>query len=618
MVWNQRSFRLMPLLLFLLLALPGSVSGDIVGAHGLAMTGTPKYPAGFNHFDYVNPQAPKGGTVHLDARGTFDSLNPFIIKGAPAAGIGLIYDTLTTQSLDESFSQYGRLANRIDMPADRRWIVYHLHPKARFHDGKPVTAEDVVFSFNILREKGDPLYGKYWADVVKVEALDPLSVRFDLGDGQNPELPLIIGQLTVMPKHHWEGRDFSKPGLEIPIGSGPYRIADVKPGSSITYRRDPDYWGRDIPVNRGQYNFGTIVYDYYRDPTVSLHAFKAGEYDFRQENISKAWATAYVGPAFDDGMVVTLEIPNDVNQGMQAFVFNTRRSFFKDPRLRQALAYAFDFEWTNKNLFYGQYIRSTSFFSNSELAATGLPSDGELKILEPLKAELPPDVFTKAYTPPTTDGSGNIRRSLRTALGLLKSAGWEVKGKQLTHLKSGERLAFEILLYDPTFERVVLPFKKNLARLGVEMSIRVVDTAQYINRLREYDYDMIITTYGQSESPGNEQREFWSTAAADIPGTRNYAGVRSAAIDALVEKVIEAPTRQDLVLRTRALDRALLWGHYVIPQWHINAYRVAYWDFFERPQQTPRYSLGFNTWWVNPEKATRVQRYRKQSVPKGS
>jgi microcin C transport system substrate-binding protein len=602
-----------------MLACPADAQDDLIGVHGLAMTGTPKYPADFSHFDYANPEAPKGGGIHLSAVGrTYDSLNAFIIKGVPVAGIGLIYDSLTIKSLDESFSQYGALAGKIDMAGDRSWVVYHLRPEAHFHDGKPVTAADVVWSFNTLREKGDPLYGKYWADVVKVEALDKLSVRFDLGEGKNPELPLIIGQLPVLPKHYWEGRDFSRPSLEIPVGSGPYRIVDLKPGRSITYRLDPEYWGRDIPVNKGQYNFGSITYDYYRDPTVSLHAFKAGEYDFRQENIAKAWTTAYVGPALDDGMLVKQEIPNDVNKGMQAFIFNTRRPFFQDRRVRQALAYAFDFEWTNKNIFHNKYTRSNSFFSNSELAAVGLPSPEELVILNPLKDQLPPEVFSKTYAPPSTDGSGNIRQSLRTALRLMKSAGWEVRNKKMTHIKTGKALAFDILLRDTTMERVVLPFKRNLARMGIEMSIRLVDTAQYINRRRDYDYDMVVAILAQSESPGNEQREFWSSAAADIPGTRNYAGVRSKAIDALVERVISAPTREDLITRSRALDRALLWGHYVIPQWHINTYWVAYWDMFERPATTPRYALGFNTWWVNPEKARRVQRYRKQRSAKGS
>jgi microcin C transport system substrate-binding protein len=610
-------YRLVPLALILIVG-PAWAAEDLIGVHGLAMTGAPKYPADFSHFDYANPEAPKGGSIRLGALGTFDSLNPFIIKGVPAIGIGLIYETLMASSFDESFTKYGLLAGKVDMAGDRSWVLFHLRPEARFHDGKPVTASDVVWSFNTLREKGDPHYGKYWANVVKVEALDDQRVRFDLGKGQNQELPLILGEIYVLPKHYWEKRDFTKTGLEIPVGSGPYRIVALKPGRSITYRLDPDYWGRDIPVNKGQHNIATITYDYYRDPTVSLHAFKAGEYDFRNENISKAWATAYVGPAFDDNMVVKQEIPNDVNQGMQAFIFNTRRPFFQDPRVRQALAFAFDFEWTNKNLFYGQYTRSTSFFSNSELAAVGLPSPEELKILNPLKEQLPPEVFTKTYAPPATDGSGNIRQGLRTALRLMKSAGWEVKGKKMTRVETGETLAFDILLHDTTFERVVLPFKRNLARMGIELSIRLVDTAQYINRRRDYDYDMIVGTFAQSESPGNEQREFWSSAAVEIPGTRNYAGVRSKGIDALVEQVISAPTRQDLIIRTRALDRALLWGHYVIPQWHINAYRVAYWDLFERPAKTPRYALGFNSWWINPEKAQRVQRYRKQRSAKGS
>jgi microcin C transport system substrate-binding protein len=352
----------------------------------------------------------------------------------------------------------------------------------------------VAFSFNLLMDKGDPLYGKYWADVERVEILDDLSVKFYLGARPNPELALIIGQLTVLPKHYWEGRDFTKPDLEIPIGSGPYKILEFKPGRSITYQRDDNYWAKDHPINKGRYNFGTMTYDYYRDPTVSLHAFKAGEYDFRQENISRAWATAYNGPPFEDGLIVKEEIDNDVNQGMQCFVYNTRRPLFKDRKVREALAYAFDFEWTNKNLFFGQYTRSKSFFSNSELASSGLPGSQELKILEPYRDRVPRNVFEKEYQPPKSNGSGNIRANIRIALRLLQQAGWEIKGKKLVNKNSGDPFRFEILLYDSSFERVVLPFKKNLARLGIEMDIRVVDTAQYINRRRDFDFDMMIAT----------------------------------------------------------------------------------------------------------------------------
>jgi len=581
-------------------------------SHALTLTGVPKYTEDFKHFDYANPDAPKGGDLKMGAIGTFDSLNPFIIRGVPAAGLGLIYDTLTTQSLDEPFTQYGLIAAKIEMPDDRSWVIYHLNSKAKFHDGKPVTAADVVFSFNLLMDKGDPLYSKYWADVEKVEALDNLRVKFYLGDKPNPELALIVGQLTVLPKHYWGGRDFSKPSLEIPIGSGPYKILEFKPGRSITYQRDDNYWAKDHPVNKGRYNFDSMTYDYYRDPTVSLHAFKAGEYDFRQENISRAWATAYNGPPFDDGFIIKEEIDNDVNQGMQCFVFNTRRPLFKDRKVRAALSYAFDFEWTNKNLFFGQYTRSRSFFSNSELASSGLPGPQERKILEPYRDRLPPEVFEKAYQPPKSDGSGNIRTNIRIALRLLQQAGWEIKGKKLVNKKTSDPFSFEILLVDPTFERVALPFKKNLSRLGIEMNIRVVDTAQYINRQRDYDFDMVVATFPQSESPGNEQREYWGSSAADIPGTRNIAGIKSAVVDEIIERIISAQNREELVSVTRALDRVLLWEHIVIPQWHIAKYRVAYWNKFARPKIIPRYALGFDTWWIDADKNAKLIDYRKR------
>lgn len=579
-------------------------------AHALAMTGTPKYAEDFKHLEYVNPKAPKGGDIKLGTVGTFDSLNPYIIRGVAATGIGLIYDTLTDQSLDEPFTQYGLVAAKIELPEDRSWVIYHLNSKAKFHDGQPVTAADVVFSFNLLINQGDPMYSKYYASIEKVEALDNLRVKFYLGDTSNPELAIIIGQLPVLPKHYWSSRDFTKPGLEIPVGSGPYRILEFKPGRSITYIRDDTYWGKDLPINKGRYNFDKMTYDYYRDPTVSLHAFKAGEYDFRQENISRAWATAYNGPPFENGFIIKEEIDNDVNQGMQCFVYNTRRDLFKDIKVRQALAYAFDFEWTNKTLFFGQYTRSKSFFSNSELASSGLPGAGEIKILEAYRRQLPAEVFEKAYQPPETDGSGYIRNNVRTALGLLKQAGWEIKGKKLVNIKTGDPFILELLLVDPAFERVALPFKKNLSRLGIEMNIRAVDTAQFINRRRDFDFDMIVARLPQSQSPGNEQREYWGSSAADIPGTRNFAGIKNPVIDEIIQQLISAPDRDQLVSATRALDRVLLWGHYVIPQWHIAIYRVAYWNKFSRPKIVPRYSLGFDTWWVDPAKNAKLVDYK--------
>ena len=607
---KRRLAALAVLLILCFWALPAAAQSKATTSHALAMTGVPKYSENFLHFDYVNPKAPQGGVLKMASIGTFDSFNPFITKGVAAAGSALIYDTLTTQSLDEPFTQYGLSAERIELPADRSWVIYHLHPQARFHDGRPVTAEDVVFSFNLLITKGDPQYRKYWADVKSVEALDKTRVKFLLGDKTNRELALIIGQLHVLPKHFWESRDFANPGLEIPLGSGPYRIKEFRPGHSITYERVKDYWAAGLPVNVGQNNFDYIRYDYYRDATVALHAFKSGEYDLRQENISKAWATAYTGPAFDRGLIVKEEIPNDVDQGMQGFVFNTRRAFFQDRRVREALALAFDFEWTNKNLFYGQYTRSNSFFSNSELASRGKPSPDELALLEPYRDQLPPELFKQAFTPPATDGSGNIRRNLRRAMTLLKQAGWVVKNEKLVHAQSGREFTFEMLLHDPSFERVVLPLKKNLTRLGITMNVRVVDTSQYINRLTSYDFDMVVFSYAQSESPGNEQRYFWHSDSADLRGARNFAGIRNPVVDAMVDKVISAADRKELVVRTRALDRVLLWNWYVIPHWHTNVFRVAYWNKLSRPRITPKYSLGLFTWWVDPDKARELEKKR--------
>ncbi|MBW2061948.1 MAG: ABC transporter substrate-binding protein [Deltaproteobacteria bacterium] len=601
---KARTRRLLVIFIFFLIFIPGhsQAAQDVTITHALAMSGTPRYPAGFTHFDYVNPHAPKGGSARLSAVGTFDSFNPFIAKGVSVSGNLLIYDSLTVASSDEPFTQYGLIAEKIEIPGDRSWVIYHINPQARFHDGKPITAHDVVFTFNVLMSKGSPLYKKYYADVEKVKALDKLRVKFHLGQKPNPELALILGQINVLPKHYWENRDFSKTTLDIPLGSGPYKISKFKPGHSVTYERVKDYWAKNHPVNKGRFNFNTITIDYYRDATVALHAFKSGEYDFRLENIAKNWATAYTGPAVDNGLIIKEEIKHEQNQGMQCFVFNTRRSFFKDRKVRQALAYAFDFEWSNKTFFYNQYRRSASFFSNSELASSGLPSPEELAILEPFRGRLPQEVFTKEYIPPKTEGSGDIRGNLRQAVRLLKEAGWVIKKKKLTNIQTGRILKFEILLISPSFERIVLPFRKNLSRLGIVTTSRVVDTSQYINRLNEFDFDMIVFSFGQSLSPGNEQRYFWHSSSADIPGSRNYIGLKNPVVDALVDLIIQAPSRKDLVNRTKALDRVLLWGHYVIPQWHLNYFRVAYWNKFSHPQKTPKYDLDFYSWWINPQK----------------
>ncbi|ACU89446.1 extracellular solute-binding protein [Desulfomicrobium baculatum] len=584
-------------LLVLLLgsALPAS-AGDF--SHALAMNGQPRYSADFTHFDYANPDAPKGGTVRLAATGTFDSFNPYIVKGNSADGLGLLFDTLTEQSLDEPFTEYGLLADRIELAKDRSSMSFHLRKEARFHDGSPVTAQDVAFTFKTLLAQGNPHYAQYYADVERVDVVDTQTVTFVFKPQSSQELPLILGQLPVLSEASWQGRDFSASSLDIPMGSGPYRIGEFKAGQRLTFVRDPGYWGRDLPVNTGRHNFDSIIYDYYRDLTVTLEAFKAGEYDFRQEYNSKQWATGYTGPAVEAGLIRTENIPHKLSQGMQAFVFNTRRAIFADPLVRQALNFAFDFEWSNKNLFYGQYVRSTSFFSNSDMAASGLPTEEEMALLEPL--ELPEKVYTKEFSLPVTDGNGNIRDNLREAADLLRQAGWSVEGGKL--VKDGRPFVFEMLLVQPDFERVVLPFQRNLTRLGITMSVRMVDTSQYLERLRGFDFDMIVSSFPQSLSPGNEQRSFWHSASADMPGSRNYCGIKNPAIDKLVDLVIAAPDRDALILRCKALDRALLWGWYVIPHWHATSWRVAYWDKFGRPDKLADYGLDFQSWWVDPDK----------------
>jgi microcin C transport system substrate-binding protein len=570
------------------------------------MHGDLKYPPDFTHLDYADPAAPKGGDVRLASIGTFDSLNPFILKGVPASGLGSVFDTLAYNTEDEPFSEYGLIAESIQMPEDRSWVAYTLRPEARFHDGSPITPADVIFSLRKLQTEGHPFYRAYYGAVAGAEQTGSNTVRFTFTEGANRELPLIIGQMPVLPKHYWADREFNATTLEAPLGSGPYRVASVDPGRSVTYERVPDYWARDLPVNRGRFNFDRIRYDYYRDATVALQAFKAGEYDFRAENIAKNWAAGYEGPALRSGLIVMEEIPHQRPTGMQGFLMNSRRAVFQDPRVRRALAYAFDFEWMNRTLFYEAYTRTHSYFSNSELASSGLPGPAELALLEPHRDSLPAEVFSTEYRAPGTDGSGNPRRNLRAALQLLREAGYEVRDGVMVHRETGAPLSFELLLVSPSFERVALPFQKALERLGVQMQVRTVDEAQYQRRLNDFDFDMIVAAIGQSLSPGNEQRDFWHSSVANTPGSRNYAGISDPVVDELVEAVIAAPDRDALVHRTRALDRVLLWGHYVIPHWHTRVFRLAYWDKFGRPEISPPYGLAFDSWWVDPARATRL------------
>lgn len=572
------------------------------GSHALTLYDEPPaYPADFQHFNYVNPDAPKGGTLRLSGFGSFDSLNGFITRGNSVEQLSLIYDTLTFHALDEPFTEYGLLAERIERAPDDTWVRFHLRAEARFHDGQPVTAGDVVFTFNTLVEQGAPFYKAYYADVKEVVAENEHSVIFHFHHAQNRELPLVIGQLPVLPAHYWADREFGRTTLEPPLGSGPYRISRVSSGRNITYERVKDYWAADLPVRRGFNNFDRVIVDYYRDTGVALEAFKAGQFDVNQEVSAKNWATGYDSPPLRDGRIVKEEIPNLNTQGMQGFVFNTRRPYFADARVRKAISLLFDFEWSNGRLFHGAYTRTVSFFDNSELGASGEPDAAQLALLEPWRDQLPADVFGPAYLPPVTDASGIIREQMRDAYALLQEAGWEIQDDRLINA-DGQQLSFEFLIVQADFERVVLPFKRNLASLGIELTLRRVDTSQYINRLRSRDFDMVVSGFGQSNSPGNEQREYWHSASADNPGSRNLMGLRDPVVDALVEGLIQADSRESLITHTRALDRVLRVGHYLVPNFHTSVYRVAYWNKFAHPETSPRYDLGLFTWWVDPAK----------------
>lgn len=565
----------------------------------------PKYPANFKHVDYVNPDAPKGGTFREAAMGSFDSLNPFISKGVPADNITLVYDTLAQQGLDEPITEYGLIAGKIEKAPDNSWVRFYLRPEARFHDGHPVHAEDVVFTFETLITQGSPIYRTYYADVAEVIAEDPLRVLFKFKHTSNRELPLILGQLPVLPKHWWAGRDFAKSSLEIPLGSGPYKVAEVKPGRSIRYERVKDYWGKDLPVNKGLYNFDYRVSDYYRDSTVALEALKAGQFDYWQEMTAKNWANAYNVPAVAEGRLIKEELPNGNPTGMQGFVFNIRKPMFQDVRVRKAISLLMDFEWTNKQLFNGAYTRTRSYFENSDMAATGLPSPAELAILEPLRGRIPDEAFTQAFAPAKTDASGMIRTQQREAYQLLQEAGWRIVDDKMVDT-TGKPVSIEFMLAQTDFERILLPFKRNLADLGIELLIRRVDVSQYVNRVRSRDFDMMVGSFPQSSSPGNEQREFWQSSSADKPGSRNYIGLKDPAIDELVEQLINADSRNSLVAHAKALDRVLQFGYYVIPNWHIKTYRVAYWNHLGHPKVPPRYDVGIATWWIKPDQAPAV------------
>ena len=573
-------------------------------SHAIAMHGEPKYDQNFISVEYVSNNAEKGGNIVRSAIGTYDTFNPFTLKGTSAAGIGLLYESLTVGSSDEAFTEYGLLAKSIEWPDDRSWVTFTLRDEAKWHDGKKITSDDVVWTFNTLMEKGHPFYKYYYGDVSEVIKITENKVKFEFSTNTNKELVLIVGQLPVLPKHYWENKNFEETTLDVPIGSGPYKVKSFDAGRSITYELDMDYWGFEnniVPIKVGKDNMGSIRYDYYKDRGVEREAFKSGEIDFFSENTSKEWATGYDIDTVTDGFIKKELIPHENPQGMQAFAFNTRKDIFADKRVRKALSFAFDFEWTNKNLFYGAYKRTDSFFENSELASSGLPSQAELAYLNPYIDQLPKEIFNEEYSNPKTDGSGFIRNELQEATKLLQEAGWKLRDGKLEN-SNGEPFEFEILLVSPAFERIVLPFIDNLEKLGINASLRTIDSSQYQKRIESFDFDMVVFTFSQSLSPGNEQRNFWSSGAADTNGSRNIIGIKNNVIDLLIENLINAKDREDLITISRALDRVLLWNYYVIPQWHISAYRVLYWDMFDQPKQKPKYSLGFDTWWVNQNK----------------
>jgi len=587
------------LLLFCLLPLPA------LAAHGVSIDGNLKYPPDFSRFAYTAPDARSGGTLVLHDLGSFEKMNPFTLKGAAPHGLSpYVFETLAVPSLDEPFAEYGLIASDIDLAADKQSVTFTLNAKARFADGTPVGVEDVKFSLETLKsEQAHPFYQMYFRDIIAADILDPQRIRFRFARA-NRELHLVAAQLPVLSKRFYSQHPFNptdgQGAMTVPVGSGPYLVAEILPGKSITYRKNPDYWARDLPVRRGMFNFDTIVVKYFKDPVVSVEAFKAGEFDFMNVNIAKQWQRDLTGRRFDNGELIKKTFPHHNNAGMQGFVFNTRRPLFQDRLVRRALGLAFDFEWTNKTLFFSQYTRNNSYFSNSDFAAQGLPDAGELQLLEPHRRELPAEVFSQPLQPPSTDPPASLRTNMQEAQALLDKAGWVIRDGALVNAQ-GEPFRFEILLADASFERVIAPYVGNLKKLGIEVSYRTIDPALYADRIKNFSFDMVVTTYGQSQSPGNEQRDFWTSAAADRPGSRNLAGITSPVVDALVDAIIYANTQAQLVTACRALDRVLWHGYYLVPNWYLANHRLAYTARLKHPQTLPLYFSAeqwLDTWWL--------------------
>ncbi|MDE1242226.1 extracellular solute-binding protein [Vibrio aestuarianus] len=590
--------------------LSGVSAAKVIETTTLAGFGQAKYPADFSHFDYVNPNAPKYGKVTYGQIGTYDNFNRFASRGAPAAGSGELYDSLMFSPSDEINTYYSLIASNVRYSDDYSWLELDINPKARFHDGHAITAEDVEFTFNKFMAEGVPQYRLFYKQVKSVKAIKPLTVRIEMSEPNREKLFSLAQSTQVLPKHYWQDKNLAEPLNEPPLGSGAYKVVNYQSGQTVTYGLVEDYWAAKLPVNIGRNNFKQVQYDYYRDDTVMLEAFKAGEFDLRQENSAKFWANSYVGVNFDKGYIKKEEIAHDSPASTQGFVFNIQRDVFKDPKVREALNYAMDFEWMNKNMFYDQYTRTRSYFQNTDYEAKGLPTEQELEVLAAFKDNIPPRVFTQEFHPPVTDGTGRIRAQLRTAFKLLKEAGWELKDKVMTNTTTGQPFSFELLIYSPTTERIAIPVQKNLKLMGIEMKIRTVDTTQYLKRLRDRDFDMLSSAYSANPYPSPNLMIIWNSQYID--STYNRAGVMDPVVDKLTEEIADNQEDPEKLLTLgRALDRVLQWNFYIIPQWYLSQYRVATWDKFERPQLMPKYDIGIDTWWVSEQKEQRLPEKRR-------
>ncbi|PPR09221.1 MAG: hypothetical protein CFH41_02738 [Alphaproteobacteria bacterium MarineAlpha11_Bin1] len=576
---------------------------------GLSVFGDLKYRPNFKHFDYVNPQAPKGGTIKVPGLDTFETIHPFILKGRKELfAEPLLYDSLMARSLDEPDSYYGLVARTVELPKDRSWVAFNLDPRAKFHDGTQIIVDDIIFTFNVLINHGHPRYRINYRDVATVTATSSSRVKFTFKAGYHRDLPTRLAALPVLSRAYYQKTDFKKTSFKPALSSGPYRVGKLEPGRSITYKRVDNYWARNLAVNRGRFNFDRVTVEYYRDREVAFQAFFSNQYDFREEFTSRQWATQYDKPPVNRGLIVRETLPDETPSGVQAFILNLRRPKFQDLGLRTAMDLAFDYEWTNKTLFYGLYDRTNSMFENSNLAAKQLPSKKELALLEPLRGKVPKEVFNEVFRAPVTDGSGRIRGNLRKASRLIKQAGYRIKNGFLID-KSGVPLAIEFLLFEASFKRIINPYLKNLKRLGIKASIRIVDASNFKRRQDSFDFDVVIRRIAQPLTPGIEQRNYFGSEFADIPGSFNIGGVQNPAVDMLIEKVVSAKNRNDLIVAVRALDRVLLWNRYVVTQWYKGVRNIAYWNKFSRPAITPKFDLGvIDTWWFDAKKAEMIEK----------